>query len=547
MTNRLITKAADAANPFSFIESREIVERHAAYLTDESRFQGQAERLAFPESEADLAAIMMAASAANTPITMSAARTGITGGAVPSSGWLVGFEKMNRVLGLVETCDPAGFRIVCQPGITLETLAKSLARRQFEGAEQWPEVARKTLARFQSAPAFFLPPDPTEQSASLGGMVACNASGARTFGYGAIRSYVKRLRMILVSGAVLDLHRGQAHANADGTFCLHLPDGSERTGHIPSYRQPMIKNAAGYFARPGMDLIDLFIGSEGTLAAFSEIELALEPASEMILGAIGFFPDTAAAIAFVRAARGNTANPDARPLDRLFALEYFDDHSLDLLRAQKTRQGSASHIPAFPASARAAVYVEIGTTEEHLENRAEALMSLLEASGSSPDQAWTATTGRETETLKAFRHALPETVNQIIGERALAHPGLTKLGTDFAVPENALDAMMKNYRDTLENTGLEYVLFGHIGDNHLHANILPRTLDEYQMGKTLYLDLARKTIELGGTVSAEHGVGKLKKTLLQIMYGDAGISEMREIKRVFDPQMLLNRGNLFDP
>ena len=546
MNNCLIAKAATASSAPPFIESAEIAERHSAYLADESRFRGRAERLAFPESESAMAAMLAAASAAGAPVTLSGARTGITGGAVPASGWIMGFERMNRVLALDGDPDAGGFRIVCQPGITLEAIARSLARRRFEGSEQWPEAARKTLDRFRAAGAFFLPPDPTEQSASLGGMVACNASGARSFGYGPIRAYVRRLRLALISGAVLDLRRGQARAGEDGAFCLRQPDGAERAGRIPSYRQPAVKNAAGYFARPGMDLLDLFIGSEGTLAAFSEIELSLEPAPETILGAIGFFPADSAALEFVRAAREKSTNRNANPLERLMALEYFDCRSLDLLRTQKARQGGASHIPAFPAAARAAVYVEIGTHETHLEDRAEALMGMLEAHGASPDETWTATTDRETETLKAFRHALPETVNQIIGERARAHPGLTKLGTDFAVPGNAMEDLIRNYRDALDNAGLEYVLFGHVGDNHLHANILPRTPDEYNHGKALYLELAAKAVGLGGTVSAEHGVGKLKKELLKIMYGEAGIEAMRAVKRVFDPHMLLNRGNLFD-
>ena len=546
MNNCLIAKAAAASSAPPFIESAEIAERHSAYLADESRFRGRAERLAFPDSEAALAALMKAASEAGAPVTLSGARTGITGGAVPASGWLLGFERMNRVLAMAEDSDTGSFRIVCQPGLTLEALARSLARRNFEGSEQWPEAARKTLERFRAARAFFLPPDPTEQSASLGGMVACNASGARSFGYGPVRAYVNRLRLALIGGAVLDLRRGQARAGEDGAFLLRLPGGAERSGRIPSYCQPAVKNAAGYFARPGMDLLDLFIGSEGTLAAFSEIELSLEPAPETILGAIGFFPGEDDALEFVRNARKNHAGPDANPLGRLLAIEYFDGRSLDLLRAQKARQGGASHIPAFPASARAAVYVETGTSEAQLEDRAEALMEMLQASGSSPDEAWTATTGRETEILKAFRHALPEAVNQIIGERAQAHPGLTKLGTDFAVPDGAVEDLIRAYRDTLDNAGLEYVLFGHLGDNHLHANILPRTPDEYSRGKALYMDLARKAVELGGTVSAEHGIGKLKKELLKIMYGVSGIDAMRAVKRVFDPQMLLNRGNLFD-
>jgi len=104
---------------------------------------------------------------------------------------------------------------------------------------------------------------------------------------------------------------------------------------------------------------------------------------------------------------------------------------------------------------------------------------------------------------------------------------------------------MRMYHDDLRAAGLEYVIFGHIGNNHLHVNILPRTPDEYQHGKALYLEWARRVVAMGGTVSAEHGIGKLKTAMLEIMYGPAAIEQMRAVKRVFDPQMLLNRGTLF--
>ena len=101
------------------------------------------------------------------------------------------------------------------------------------------------------------------------------------------------------------------------------------------------------------------------------------------------------------------------------------------------------------------------------------------------------------------------------------------------------------YRVGLNRTGLEFVIFGHIGNNHVHVNILPRSLEDYNRGKDLYLEWARRVIALGGTVSAEHGIGKFKVALLREMLGEEGIRQMRDVKRVFDPSGLLNQGNLF--
>jgi D-lactate dehydrogenase (cytochrome) len=297
-----------------------------------------------------------------------------------------------------------------------------------------------------------------------------------------------------------------------------------------------------------MDLIDLFIGSEGTLGVISEVEVRLVPAPEEILGVVAFFPSEPDAIRFVRACRGESSENGEAALPALpLALEYFDVNSLNLLRHQKAEGGPSTEIPELPTEAHSAVYVEYPTSIDDFEETALLVIELLERHGSSEETAWTATDERETERLKAFRHALPEAVNQLIGQRQAQWPKLTKLGTDMAVPDSALETMLEIYRSELGEAGLEYVVFGHIGNNHLHVNILPRDMNEYQQGKTLYLKFARRAVELGGTVSAEHGIGKLKRDFLLLLYGEEGIEQMRAVKRVFDPQGILNPGNVFIP
>jgi D-lactate dehydrogenase (cytochrome) len=101
------------------------------------------------------------------------------------------------------------------------------------------------------------------------------------------------------------------------------------------------------------------------------------------------------------------------------------------------------------------------------------------------------------------------------------------------------------YNAELREAGLESVIFGHIGNNHLHVNILPHTLEEYDRGRELYLSWARRVVEVGGSVSAEHGIGKIKAPFLVMMYGDEAVGEMRDLRRIFDPEGILNPGNLF--
>lgn len=104
---------------------------------------------------------------------------------------------------------------------------------------------------------------------------------------------------------------------------------------------------------------------------------------------------------------------------------------------------------------------------------------------------------------------------------------------------------MRMYREGLAQAGLEYVIFGHIGNNHVHVNILPRNMDEYEQGKALYLAWAKQVVAMGGSVSAEHGIGKIKTGFLNVMYGSDGIMKMKRLKELFDSDNLLNPGNLF--
>jgi D-lactate dehydrogenase (cytochrome) len=401
-----------------------------------------------------------------------------------------------------------------------------------------------TLARLaeelgRHAPPLYLPPNPTETTAQVGGSVAANASGGRSYRWGPIRRYVAALRVALASGDVLALRRGECLAGPEG-FEVELSGGAVLRVPVPSYRMPAVKSAAGYHAAPGMDLVDLFVGSEGTLGVITEATLAVEPAPDSIISILGFFPDEARALAFVRAVRGAEAPAGVQ------AIEYFDGGSLQLLAEKRAGDGAESEVPETPAGAGAAVLVEVAGSEAETEAALERLAELLEAHGADSGQAWAGLEARERQRLAAFRHALPEAVNSLIGRTKLQHPGLTKVGTDMAVPPEALGEMLAAYRRALDGAGLRYVLFGHIGDDHLHANVLPRDMAEYRRARALYLELARLAVRLGGTVSAEHGIGKLKKQFLELMYGPEGIEQMRRVKRALDPQCLLGRGTMFD-
>jgi D-lactate dehydrogenase (cytochrome) len=276
------------------------------------------------------------------------------------------------------------------------------------------------------------------------------------------------------------------------------------------------------------------------------MELRLSPAPKAMWGMTAFLPSEESALRFVRSARGESVEGLAEPPPRPVAIEFFNGAALDLLRRQRAENPAFSELPDLPESSHTAVYVEYhGDDEDAVADAVMAACDVLTALGGDEDATWVASDERERERLAAFRHATPEAVNLLIDERRKAEPSLTKLGTDMSVPDEHLERVMALYNNGLADAGLEAVIFGHIGDNHVHVNILPRTFEDYAKGKALYLAWAREVVEMGGSVSAEHGIGKLKPAMLKLMAGEDGIERMRALKRLFDPAETLNPGNLF--
>ncbi|MDQ6788281.1 MAG: FAD-binding oxidoreductase [Acidobacteriota bacterium] len=486
------------------------------YLTDASNLQGGfAEKLFIPESAEELAGILRVANEKKTPVTISGARTGTVGGAIPFGGDLISLEKLNKIREInIEKL----FAVV-ECGVLLTDLQR--------------EVEAKNL---------FYPPDPTEWSCQIGGTVATNASGARSFSYGATRNYVERLEIVLADGEILDVRRGEIFA-VDGFVKLKSRSGKSIRAKIPTYAQPATrKNASGYFSSSNLDAIDLFIGSEGTLGVITEIELKILPKPKGFLSGIVFFKDEKDLLALAGEARRisfetrNDKIQDSKSkiqnqIDAAL-LEYFDENSLKFIKEK---------FPEAPKKMAGAIFFEQETTSENEDALFEKWNELLEKHNADVDNSWFTTTEQDLIKMREFRHALPISVNEkIVRYRQ------RKVGTDMAVPDENFASILKFYKQKLNESKLEYVIFGHIGDCHLHANILPKNSDEMTMAKHLYGRFVAQAVMLGGTVSAEHGIGKLKKHYLQVMFGERFLSEMAELKKAFDPNGILNRGNMFE-
>jgi len=439
------------------------------YLEDASGFRGYAERVVVPENEAELSAALRAADESATPVTIAGAGTGLTGARVPQGGWVISLEKFRR--------------LEIHPGHAIAGAGVPLS---------------EVHARAQRSGQFY-PPDPTETSASIGGTIATNASGSRSYRYGATRRWLESLRVAFADGDIREFARGEPVDFDPGT--IPLPN--------------VTKNTAGYLLRAGMDWIDLFTGSEGTLGVVMEARLKLLPAPIAVLGGVVFFPDDESAIDAVETWR-ETASPRM--------LEYFDGASLDLLRAR---------FPEIPSPAHAAILWEqelIGEDDPEV----DLWTTRVEKATPLANESWFALSAADRERFRRFRHSLPELVNETVRRN-----GVLKMGSDFAVPLARNREMLAFYKSCLEaEYAGRYVVFGHIGDAHVHVNIFSGD------AAPMLERFARQAVAFGGTVSAEHGLGKRKAGYLALQYGPGDIEKMRAVKRRLDPRHILGGGTL---
>jgi len=438
---------------------------------DAGGYAGTVEKSFRPETEDELCRIVAEAHATGTPITIAGSWTGVAGGSVGHEGWMIGVERF-RKLEIREGRANVG------AGVILRDL----------------QAAARASGQIYA-------PDPTENTASMGGMIATNASGSHSFYWKATRAHIEALRVIFADGTARTFRRGEA-------IDFDVPE-------VPQPRTT--KHSVAFPLRPRMDWVDLFVGSEGTLGIVTEAEVKLHPASK---------GDTLTGVFFFSSEESCWDAVDAwRNTRGLRMLEYLDHGSLALLQTQ-------------PGGAQAALMIEaeIESSED------EAVWDeRLEWPGLLADDSWVAASAADRERFRVFRHSLPEKVNETV-----IRNGFLKLGSDCAVPIDRNQEMMRWYRSVVDSEMPgQYVVYGHIGDAHVHVNLLPRTKEQFERGKELMQEFAAKAASLGGTVSAEHGLGKRKAHFLKLQYAPEHVAAMMAVKRRLDPKWLLGRGTLF--
>jgi len=462
----------------------------APYLKDASNFsEGRASEVIIPETREELVGFLKEN---ENPVSLAGAGTGLTASRIPLSGVVISLERFKKLDSVKDGTIRVG------PAVTLQDLKDHLKN------SEW-----------------FYPPNPTEWLASIGGTLATNASGARSYKYGTTRQFVLEVDIVLSDGRTASIRRGNTIDRP-----LQLDDGSTIDFPSVNFKSPECKNAAGYFVQPGMDWLDLFIGSDGTLCVFTECTLRLLQAPADFLSGILFMEQEEVCwglLEKIKALKSSNISP--------CSLEYFDRQSLQRL---KHKFGN------IPEKAQAALFFEQDVaSQQEYDLCLETWYEFLEKEKVLLEDSWFAQGPKDIEKFYDFRHQLPLMINE-----ENSRLGRVKMGTDMAVGDEHFRKMMEFYRDELTGSGLDFVMFGHIGDNHLHINLLPDA-KQMSLARETYATLVDQILKWGGTISAEHGIGKLKKEYYHKMIGNQALEELRKIKKSLDPQGRFGVGNLF--
>jgi D-lactate dehydrogenase (cytochrome) len=529
-TNRITTRQLAAVTSPPLESDSDVVRR---YLEDAAHFPGgRALAVVRPSTIAECAAALRGADRA----LVVGAQSSLTGGATPADDVVISTERLQDVT-------IASDRVSVGAGVTLDRLQHELAAH-----DRW------------------LPPVPTFLGATAGGAASTNAAGAATFKYGTMRNWIDGLTLVLPGGDLLELHRGECTASAAGVFEITTAEGVVVVA-APALRMPDVpKCSAGYFSAPGMDLVDLFVGAEGTLGAVVNVlfRTAVRPAA--ICWAFVPVADESRAIALVdalrRAAQGTRRAGDARGID-VAAIEHIDRRALEILREDGVDRRLNVTVPPETA---VVLLVQLELSGEAASRDLWSDISHAQASDA-PDTPLvrfcrllaefdaledTELVLPDNPTRRAalveFREATPASVNRRVAlAQAQVDGRIHKTAGDSVVPFDRFPEMMTTCRRLFAEQGVDLAIWGHISDGNVHPNVVPHSYADIEAGKAIILELGREVIAMGGSPLAEHGVGRspLKQQLLRLLYGEAGIRAMQRVKRSIDPRWKLARGVLF--
>jgi len=391
------------------------------------------------------------------PVIARGMGSGLAAGTVPYGGGLVlSLTRMNQIMEI----DPDNMTVTVQAGMITGDLQT--------------EVEKQGL---------FYPPDPASlKHSTIGGNIACNAGGPRCLKYGVTGHYVQGLTVVLADGRSI------------------RPGGKT------------IKNVTGY------NLIQLLVGSEGTLGVITEAMLRLIPLPTQVRTAVAAFARLEDA--------GLTVNAILKAGLLPATLELMDETAVACIEEDR-------HL-GLPLDQEAILIIEAdGFAEDVVRREIEAMAGLCRDNGAS--EVRVAQDSKERNELWRARRSVSP---------ALARQAPNKLGEDISVPRSRIPEAVRRLKDISAKFGLPIVIFGHAGDGNLHPNILfdRRDEDQWRRVQEMVEEIFRTALELGGTLSGEHGIGTMKLPYLENALGRVSIQVQQRIKQALDPKGLLNPG-----
>jgi glycolate oxidase len=444
-----------------------------AHARDVSGLEMVPEGVGRAESVADVVELVSESGSRGAAITPAGSQTSMTGASITDRGVLLSMRGMNRIIDV--DVDRRIARV--EPGVTIGDLNRALAEE-----------------------SLLFPPDPTsENDATIGGAVACNASGARSLFYGATRAHVAGVRVIHADGS--DIWYRRAHPE---------------------------KNAVGYYA--AQDPVDWFVGSEGTLGIVVEAELNLVELPHVTTGLAIPFRDLARALSFVIGAREDAQR-------KAMCLELFDYESLRL---------AATHARTpWDNAARAMIYLEDSLrADEDLDVVLDHWLALAETHDAIVGDIRVYQSAADLREARVMRHAVPASMNEL-GAKYRSQGG-RKVSTDWAVPYARLgEALALSERAIARHAAPKPVTYGHAGNGHPHQNFIAENEEILSRINAAVQETLHSVIAIGGTVSAEHGLGKLKRHWISLQMSEKQRGVMQALKDTLDPRGIFAPGNIF--
>lgn len=469
-----------------------ITDKYWQFLSDESRIKGMADSICFPMNFDDACDAINYARENSFRITTQGACTGLTGGAVPQGGLILNCKNLKGI----ELKDESV--LYAEAGVTLEQINAILRKR-----------------------AWLFPPNPTEESATLGGLFGCNAmgiDGEKT------APWVNKLWWLTSEGAIWEIYRGEHIFDNKG--CV-LPNGKKLVCNV--FKDSDVLDRL--VPKPKMDLIDFLAGSEGHLGIALAFEFRLIKKLKSKWGVFYFFKTERDAMNFVFKVKhfenGNGVT----------VMEYYDKSSLALISSERKNNIFLQKLPDFPKEISTAVYVELASDDSNfLEQALFEHLEIFESMGGNDDQTWAASESHEIERFRKIRHVLPELANGKIDSMISVVDGLTRMSSDLNGPSEKAEEYLKMYRDDIEQSGVHAIIYGAAYKNRFHVNFMPETNEERDKCETLISKWAKYVANGGGKIVTENGVGLLKRDIVMKFASDEVKNQMNLVKQMFDSE-----------